>query len=151
MNSPSVNRMFACLVVQIRDINLQVTLPLWFHKYFYTLMFYGRTHRLKTLGGLLHCQFVCNGLVNRNRSGPNQTERCAAIRRATRVSAGKRDFGSQIEIRCWDSIDAREAKPVELPYDKLFGLSSRMVNEVPGVVSVTYNVTSKPPSTMEAV
>ncbi|MFH1665662.1 MAG: ExsB family transcriptional regulator [Candidatus Omnitrophota bacterium] len=71
--------------------------------------------------------------------------------KVTGMRDGKRDFGLQIEIRCWESVDARNAKPTELPYDKLFKLSDRMVNDVPGVVSVTYNVTSKPPSTMEAI
>jgi GMP synthase (glutamine-hydrolysing) len=71
--------------------------------------------------------------------------------RVTGMRNGKRDFGLQIEIRCWDSIDARYAKPSRLSFDKLDNLSKRMVTEVPGVVSVTYNITSKPPSTMEAV
>ncbi|MFH0877672.1 MAG: ATP-binding protein [Candidatus Omnitrophota bacterium] len=71
--------------------------------------------------------------------------------RVTGIRNGKRDFGMQIEIRCWDSIDARKAEPTRLPYDILALLSRRIVTEVPGVVSVTYNITSKPPSTMEAV
>ncbi|MDD5348126.1 MAG: ATP-binding protein [Candidatus Omnitrophica bacterium] len=71
--------------------------------------------------------------------------------RVTGMRDGKRDFGMQIEIRCWDSIDARRAEPTKLPYDVLFGLSRRLTTEVAGVVSVTYNITSKPPSTMEAV
>ncbi len=71
--------------------------------------------------------------------------------RVTGMRDGKRDFGLQIEIRCWDSIDARAAKPTRLSYDKLDRLAKRIVTEVPGVVSVTYNITSKPPSTMEAV
>lgn len=64
---------------------------------------------------------------------------------------GKRDFGLQIEIRCWDSVDARVAKPKRLPFELLDKLAHRMTTEVPGVVSVTYNIASKPPSTMEAV
>lgn len=71
--------------------------------------------------------------------------------RVTGMRAGKRDFGLQIELRSWDSLDARNAKPTKLPYEKLERLSGRIVAEVPGVVSVTYNITSKPPSTMEAV
>lgn len=71
--------------------------------------------------------------------------------RVTGVREGKRDFGMQIEIRCWDSIDARQAKPTPLPFSTLEKLASRLVTEVSGVVSVTYNITSKPPSTMEAV
>jgi len=71
--------------------------------------------------------------------------------RVTGVRHGKRDFGLQIEIRCWDSVDARTAKPTRLSYEILDRLARRIVDEVPGVVSVTYNITPKPPSTMEAV
>ena len=71
--------------------------------------------------------------------------------RVTGIRDGKRDFGLQIEIRCWDSIDARTAKPTRLSYDVLDRLSNRVVADVTGVVSVTYNITSKPPSTMEVI
>ena len=64
---------------------------------------------------------------------------------------GKRDFGRQIEVRCWKSVDARTAEPVWLPPQVLKRLARKMTAEVPGVVSVTYNIASKPPSTMEAV
>ncbi|MBN1493401.1 MAG: ExsB family transcriptional regulator [Candidatus Omnitrophica bacterium] len=71
--------------------------------------------------------------------------------KVTGMRDNKRDFGNQIEIRCWDSVDARVATPTELPYATLKKLAERMTREVPGVVSVTYNITTKPPSTMEAV
>jgi GMP synthase (glutamine-hydrolysing) len=71
--------------------------------------------------------------------------------RVTGMRDGKRDFGRQIEIRCWDSVDARRAKPTRLPWKMLRQLSARLLAEVPGVVSVTYNIAPKPPSTMEAV
>jgi len=71
--------------------------------------------------------------------------------RVTGMRDGKRDFGMQIEIRCWDSIDARQAKPTRLSFDLLDNLASRITSEVPGVVSVTYNIATKPPSTMEAI
>lgn len=71
--------------------------------------------------------------------------------RVTGMRDGKRNYGFQIEIRCWDSIDAREAKPTRLPYDILEKLSHRITIEISSVVSVTYNITPKPPSTMEAV
>ena len=63
----------------------------------------------------------------------------------------KRDFGMQIEIRCWESKDAVTAKPTRLPYPVLERLAERITSEVKGVVSVTYNITRKPPSTIEAV
>ena len=71
--------------------------------------------------------------------------------RVTGMRDGKRDFGLQIEVRCWDSVDARSASPTQISFDALGRLSERIVNEVPGVVSVTYNITTKPPSTMEVV
>ena len=64
---------------------------------------------------------------------------------------GKREFGRQVEVRCWKSVDARTAKPVWLPPRVLERLARRLTKEIPGVVSVTYNIASKPPSTMEAV
>jgi len=71
--------------------------------------------------------------------------------RVTGMRDGKREFGLQIEIRCWDSVDARTAKPTRVPFDTLEKLANRIVSEVPGVVSVTYNIATKPPSTMEVV
>jgi GMP synthase (glutamine-hydrolysing) len=71
--------------------------------------------------------------------------------RVTGIRDGKRDFGRQIEVRCWDSIDARTATPTNLPFEVLEKLAGEIIKEVPGVVSVTYNITTKPPSTIEAV
>ena len=79
---------------------------------------------------------------------------CMAILHEDRVTGmreGKRDYGLQIEVRSWESKDARVATPTRLPYDVLERLSERITTEVPGVVSVTYNITNKPPSTMEVV
>ncbi len=71
--------------------------------------------------------------------------------RVTGMRDGKRDFGRQIEVRCWDSVDARTATPTNVPYETLTGLANEILAEVPGVVSVTYNIASKPPSTIEAI
>ncbi|MZP64631.1 MAG: ExsB family transcriptional regulator, partial [Bacteroidales bacterium] len=71
--------------------------------------------------------------------------------RVTGMRDRKRDFGRQIEVRCWDSVDARTASPTRLPYEVLEKLAADIVDKVPGVVSVTYNITTKPPSTIEAV
>ncbi len=71
--------------------------------------------------------------------------------KVTGMRDGKRDYGFQIELRCWDSTDARIASPTKLPYETLIKLADRITKEVPGVVSVTYNITQKPPSTIEAV
>jgi len=72
--------------------------------------------------------------------------------KVTGIQKGKREFGLQIEVRCWDSRDARTASPTEISWQKLiYQLAKRITDEVPGVVSVTYNITEKPPSTMEAI
>ena len=71
--------------------------------------------------------------------------------RVTGMRDGKRDFGRQIEIRCWESVDARTATPTQLPFETLEKLAAEIIREVPGIVSVTYNIATKPPSTIEAV
>jgi len=70
--------------------------------------------------------------------------------KVTGVREGKRDYGFQIEVRCWESTDAKTGSPTRLFYDILDQLAERITTEVPGVVSVTYNITKKPPSTIEA-
>ena len=71
--------------------------------------------------------------------------------RVTGMRDGLRDFGQQIEVRCWESVDARVATPTPLSYEILEKLASEIIREVPGIVSVTYNIAPKPPSTIEAV
>jgi len=71
--------------------------------------------------------------------------------KVTGIRDGKRDFGYQIEVRCWESKDAVTAAPTPLAFSTLQRLSELITSKVPGVVSVTYNVTSKPPSTIEAI
>jgi GMP synthase (glutamine-hydrolysing) len=71
--------------------------------------------------------------------------------RVTGIRKGKREFGHQIEVRCWESLDAITGTPTHLSWPVLELLAKRITAEVKGVVSVTYNITPKPPSTIEAV
>ena len=71
--------------------------------------------------------------------------------KVTGVRNNKRDFGLQIEVRCWESKDALIGTPTRVPYDILEKLAERITNEVLGVVSVTYNITKKAPSNIEAI
>ncbi len=71
--------------------------------------------------------------------------------RVTGIRRGRREFGYQIEVRCWESIDATTGTPTHLPWLILDRLARRITTEVKGVVSVTYNLAPKPPSTIEAV
>ncbi len=71
--------------------------------------------------------------------------------RVTGMRSGKRDFGQQIEVRCWNSVDARAATPTQVPFEILETIAGEITRTVPDVVSVTYNIASKPPSTIEVV
>ena len=71
--------------------------------------------------------------------------------RVTGIRDGERNFGQQIEVRCWDSVDARTATPTRLSFDILEQLGLEIIREVPDIVSVTYNLAPKPPSTIEAI
>ncbi len=71
--------------------------------------------------------------------------------KVTGMRDGRRQFGNQVEVRCWDSVDARVATPTKVPFELLERVAAEILAEVPSVVSVTYNIAPKPPSTMEAV
>lgn len=70
--------------------------------------------------------------------------------KATGIRDGKREFGQIIVVRAIDSVDARVATAVELPWAKLRRMCER-ITAIPGVNRCLYDLTPKPPATVEYV
>jgi len=71
--------------------------------------------------------------------------------RATGIRDNKRQFGQIIVVRCVESNDARIATVTEIPWDKLHRICRRITTEVPDVTRCLYDLTPKPPATIEYV
>lgn len=69
--------------------------------------------------------------------------------RATGIKEGKRVYGNIITVRVVDSHDAITAKFSQIDYKALTKISERITNEIPSVVRCLYDITDKPPATIE--
>ncbi|MDH5467736.1 MAG: glutamine-hydrolyzing GMP synthase [Candidatus Aminicenantes bacterium] len=71
--------------------------------------------------------------------------------KGTGIEEGRRKFGDIIIVRSVESKDAMTASPTQVPWDTLMAISRRITDEIPEVVRVAYEITPKPPATIEYV
>ena len=65
------------------------------------------------------------------------------------VMGDGRTYENVIAVRAVNSVDAMTASVAELPHDLLARISSRVINSVRGINRVVYDISSKPPATIE--
>lgn len=71
--------------------------------------------------------------------------------KGTGIDEGKRLFGDIIIVRSVESRDALTAEPTPIPWETLMTISRRITAELPNVVRVAYEITPKPPATIEYI
>ena len=71
--------------------------------------------------------------------------------KGTGIVGNEREFGDIIIVRSVESKDAMTAQPTQIPWDILMKVTQRITTELPKVVRVAYELTPKPPATIEYV
>ncbi len=141
---------------QVREIGTLLGLP---HDVVYQQPFPGPGHAVRILGEVtkkrLEKQSLADSILvdEMKKSGwYNKVFQCWTVltnAKSTAVKGDGRFFGDVFALRIVSSKDRMSANWVNLPYGLLQAISTRIVNEVPEVSRVVYDITTKPPATME--
>lgn len=71
--------------------------------------------------------------------------------KGTGIVDGKRKFGEVVIIRSVESRDAMTAEPTKVPWPVLMRMTERIIKDIPDVTRVAYELTGKPPATIEYI
>ncbi len=141
---------------EVREVGLELGLPA---EMVYRQPFPGPGLAIRVIGEVTKDRLVmlraCDWIVIDEIKGANlydqlwQSFAVLSDSRTVGVMGDYRTYGYVCAVRAVSSDDAMTADWVRLPYEVLARISNRIVNEVPGVNRVVYDITSKPPGTIE--
>ena len=146
----------SCYKDEVRMIGRRLGLPEWvtqkqpFPGPGYAIRIIGKVTEQRLLKEIQADQIVCD--VLKKHGMYDKVFQSFAIMTgalSTAVKGDGRIYGEVVAIRVYDSSDVMTAGWSHLPYDIMQELSTRIVNEVEGVSRVVYDITTKPPATME--
>ena len=107
---------------------------------------WGRLEKLRAADAIFTSELATAGLL---RQGTAQSFAVLLPVKSVGVMGDNRSYEETLVLRSVTTDDFMTADWARLPYDLLARVSARIVNEVPGINRVVYDITSKPPGTIE--